>query len=218
MQTVISIANKKGGTGKSTVATNLACVLAASGSSTVLIDADEQQSSMSFQEGRPDTAVQFQVVSLPTKTILREAKKFNANNIIIDVPAKDSPVSRASMAAADLVIVPVQPSQYDILATEDTFQLLDQIAAQKERYKIGVVKNMVLPNPRIKLSGEVDTILCEMAKEYGLHIFETSLYSRLAYKESAEQGLAVTEMTGRKYEKASAEFTGLVKEIYEWSV
>ncbi|HPS31449.1 MAG TPA: ParA family protein, partial [bacterium] len=143
MVKIISVANKKGGVGKSTIATNLAVYFASAGKSVVLIDADEQKSSMSFQEVRPDTAIQFQTVSIMTRTILREAEKFLVDFVIIDVPAKDSPVSRAAIAAADRVIVPVQPSQYDILATEDTFRLLDEVAAQKQNFKFAVIQNMV---------------------------------------------------------------------------
>lgn len=216
MATIISVANKKGGVGKSTIATNLACYFASSGKSVVLIDADEQKSSMSFQEIRPDTATQFQTVSITTRTILREAEKFPVEYIVIDVPAKDSPVSRAAIAAADRVIVPVQPSQYDILATEETFRLLDEVSAQKQNFKFAVIQNMVLTNPKIKLSGEVSEVLKDMAKEYGMHLFDSVLFSRLAYKDSAEKGLSVAEMKGEKYSKAAEEFNSFFKEVLKW--
>lgn len=216
MVKIISVANKKGGVGKSTIATNLACYFASSGKSVVLIDADEQKSSMSFQEVRPDTAIQFQTVSIMTRTILREAEKFLVDFVIIDVPAKDSPVSRAAIAAADRVIVPVQPSQYDILATEDTFRLLDEVSAQKQNFKFAVIQNMVLTNPKIKLSGEVSEVLKDMAKEYGIHLFDSVLFSRLAYKDSAEKGLSVAEMKGDKYSKATEEFDSFFKEVLKW--
>ncbi|HNZ54052.1 MAG TPA: AAA family ATPase [bacterium] len=216
MGVIISIANKKGGVGKSTIATNLACFFSSSGKSVVLIDADEQKSSMYFQELRPDTAKQFQTVSITTRTILREAEKFNADYVIIDVPAKDSPVSRAAIAAADRVIVPVQPSQYDILASEDTFRLLDEVAAQKQNFKFAVIQNMVLSNPKVKITGEVSEVLKDMAKEFGLHLFNSVLYMRIAYKDSAEKGLSVAEMKGEKYTKAEEEFNSFYKEVLKW--
>ncbi|HQO93105.1 MAG TPA: AAA family ATPase, partial [bacterium] len=187
-----------------------------SGKSVVLIDADEQKSSMYFQELRPDTAKQFQTVSITTRTILREAEKFNADYVIIDVPAKDSPVSRAAIAAADRVIVPVQPSQYDILASEDTFRLLDEVAAQKQNFKFAVIQNMVLSNPKVKITGEVSEVLKDMAKEFGLHLFNSVLYMRIAYKDSAEKGLSVAEMKGEKYIKAEEEFNSFYKEVLKW--
>jgi chromosome partitioning protein len=212
---IISIVNKKGGVGKTTIATNLACYFAQT-RKTVLIDADEQKSAMSFQEMRPDTAKQFQVVSITTRTILREAQKFEADIIIIDVPAKDTPVSRAAMAAADRIIVPVQPSQYDLLATEETFDILDQLSAQKENFKIAAVQNLVLTNPNIKISGEVSNVLKEMASDYNFTILESKLHNRLAYKSSAETGLAVFEINGSKFSKSEDEFTKFCKEVEEW--
>jgi len=211
MGVIISIANKKGGVGKSTIATNLACFFSSSGKSVVLIDADEQKSSMYFQELRPDTAKQFQTVSITTRTILREAEKFNADYVIIDVPAKDSPVSRAAIAAADRVIVPVQPSQYDILASEDTFRLLDEVAAQKQNFKFAVIQNMVLSNPKVKITGEVSEVLKDMAKEFGLHLFNSVLYMRIAYKDSAEKGLSVAEMKGRNTQKPKRSLIHFIK-------
>ncbi len=213
---IISIANKKGGVGKSTIATNLACYFAHSGYSVVLIDADEQRSSMGFQERRPDDAVQFQTVSIITRTILREAEKFKADYVIIDVPAKDSPVSRASVACADRVIVPIQPSQYDISATEGTFQLLDEISASKLDFKFSVVRNMVMPNPKFILTKEVDEVLEDFQNDYEMHIFESPICHRVAYKNSAESGLSVAEMKGGKYTKARDEFNNFYNEVLKW--
>ncbi|HPS30818.1 MAG TPA: hypothetical protein PLZ43_11220, partial [bacterium] len=109
-----------------------------------------------------------------------------------------------------------QPSQYDILATEDTFRLLDEVAAQKQNFKFAVIQNMVLTNPKIKLSGEVSEVLKDMAKEYGIHLFDSVLFSRLAYKDSAEKGLSVAEMKGDKYSKAAEEFNSFFKEVLKW--
>lgn len=213
---IIAVANKKGGVGKSTIATNLACYFAHSGFSVVLIDADEQRSSMSFQESRPDDAVQFQTVSIITRTILREVEKFKVDYIVIDVPAKDSPVSRASVACADRVIVPIQASQYDILASEGTFELLDNISASKADFKFSVVKNMMMSNPNFILNKEVDGVLENYKNKYGFHIFDGSLCYRTAYKNSAEEGLSVAEMKGEKYKKATDEFNDFYNEVLKW--
>lgn len=216
MKTIIAVANKKGGVGKSTLSTNLACYFAASDKKVLLVDADEQGSAMAFQEARPDDAISFQTVSLCTRKIFREVQSFEHDVIVIDVAAKDSPVSRAAMAAADRVIVPVQPGQYDLLAAEDTFQLIDEIAASKENFKSAVIQNMVLTNSRVKISGETEELLKEMAADYGLHLFDTKIHSRIAYKDSAAEGLSVAELKGTKYSKAQDEFKSFYEEILRW--
>ena len=214
---IISVANKKGGVGKTTIATNLACYLANSGYKVVLIDADEQASSMSFQEKRPDDAVQFQTVSIITRHIFREATKFDsADYVILDVPAKDSIVSRNSMACADRVIVPVQPSQYDLLATKATLDILDEMADTKGDFKFSLLRNMVMPNPNFIITKETDDILVKLKEVYGVGVFESSICHRVAYKNSAETGLSVAEMKGEKYIKARDEFNNFYNEVLSW--
>jgi len=75
---------------------------------------------------------------------------------------------------------------------------------------------MVLSNPKVKITGEVSEVLKDMAKEFGLHLFNSVLYMRIAYKDSAEKGLSVAEMKGEKYTKAEEEFNSFYKEVLKW--
>lgn len=211
---VITVANQKGGCGKTTIATNLACYYAVKGKKTILIDADTQGSAMSFREDRPDSSPAFQAVQITTGSIHKDISGFDHDIVIIDAGGRDSKAFRSALFAADIVIFPVKPSQTDIYSTEQTLSIFSELRSTKDI--IGtIVLNMVIPNPRIKLTEQVDTILSEIAKDYNIKIFDTRLFNRLAYQEALASGLSVVEYpdSDEKYSKAKKEMLNFIKEI-----
>lgn len=212
---VISIANVKGGVGKSTIATNLSCISAISGKETILIDADIQGSSMNFRSARTDGAPQFKAFSILTPTIHKDLQNLKADNVFVDVGSRDNKVFRSGIMAADVVVIPLTPSQFDIWASEDTFKTILEIMDLYEDLKVYLLLNQILH--RTNLSRDVMEIIDEFIGKYKFPLLETKLYSRIAYKESTSDGLSVVEIKGSKFEKAAGEMKNLYDEIIQRS-
>ncbi|HRQ71301.1 MAG TPA: AAA family ATPase [bacterium] len=212
---VITVANQKGGCGKTTIATNLACYFAVKGKKTILVDADTQGSAMNFRGDRPDSRPQFQAVQNTAATIYKDIAAFEHHDyVIIDAGGRDSKAFRSAMFAADLVVFPVKPSQTDIYSTEQALAIYNELKSTKD-IKGSILLNMVIPNPKIKLTGEVDEAIKEIAADYDLKIFKTRIFNRLAYQEALAEGLSVIEypVNDEKYAKARQEIISFAREV-----
>ncbi len=114
---IVALLNQKGGVGKSTLALHLAGQWARDGKRVTLIDADPQASALDWsqQRNREGLPRLFGVVGLARDTLHREAPELarNADHIVIDGPPRVAGLMRSALLAADLVLVPVQPSPFD---------------------------------------------------------------------------------------------------------
>lgn len=132
---VIVIANPKGGVGKSTFATNLAGYYAAQGKHVMLGDIDVQQSSRAWLGLRPAKLAPISAWELQDGHVVKPPK--GTTHIVLDTPAGlEGKRLTAVLKIADKVIVPLQPSMFDILATQHFLQLL---AKRKGKFDIGVL-------------------------------------------------------------------------------
>ncbi len=132
---VIVIANPKGGVGKSTFATNLAGYFAAQGHKVMLGDADVQQSSRSWLELRPASLPKIEAWEIEDGHVAKPPK--GTTHIVLDTPAGFSGKRFDKvMQIADKVIVPLQPSIFDILATQEFLKTLKQA---KGKFDLGIV-------------------------------------------------------------------------------
>lgn len=209
---IITVANQKGGVGKTTIATNLAVQYALNGKKTLLLDSDAQGSSMTFRASRPENYPEISAVSITKPTIHRDIKTFNADYVIIDAGGRDTAVYRSAIYSADLLVIPVGPSPYDVWSTEDTFSIYRELSSTKE-IKGCVLLNMLPTNGKQKIVGEVFEALQELAEKYDLKILDSALCCRVGYKESAINGVGVSECDGDKYDKAKKEIKALYNEI-----
>jgi chromosome partitioning protein len=212
---VIVVANQKGGVGKTTIATHLACLSAAEGLKVSLIDADSQASSMNFRRIRSDALPQFQSFSILSDTIHKDVIGLDADRVIIDVGGRDNRIFRSALLAADTVIIPITPSQYDIWSSEDTFKMISEIKLMKDNLKAVVVLNQVINGTNV--SKEVIEVMHEFVKKYQLNVCNTKLFSRVAYKESVSEGMAVTEIREEKYKKAADEIKEFYREVLDYA-
>ena len=121
----IAIGTTKGGAGKTTLTTNLAIAAALRGHSVLIIDADPQGSSISFRSLRDNDLVS--AAQITTPTLHKDLVKFSASIDIcfIDIGAGHPKVFKSAIAAADLLVIPVLPSPYDLWATGNTIDILE---------------------------------------------------------------------------------------------
>jgi chromosome partitioning protein len=137
--TVIVVANPKGGVGKSTLATNLAGYFAANGEWVALADLDKQQSAHSWLDLRPDTLPRIEEWKMNVDAPSKPPK--GLEKAVVDTPAGIHGNRLAvALGLADKVIVPLQPSMFDILATQEfLIRLQKEKAVRKGTIEVGVV-------------------------------------------------------------------------------
>lgn len=192
---IISVLNLKGGSGKSTISTNLAVAYKLDGKKVLLIDSDPQATSIRWAGERPEDKVKVNVVAIPdAKALRKQVKDFMADYdvLIIDGAPQLDLISTTSIAISEVVLIPVSPSPYDIWATENIVQRVKSAQEINPDLKASFIINR--DNPRTLLSKDTD----EALNELGLPIFQTRLHNRIAYADSALNGLSVLEWTDLK--------------------
>jgi chromosome partitioning protein len=203
---IIGVLNQKGGVGKTTIAVNLAAVFAKTGQRVLLVDADPQGSSLAWSAAR-DIEPLFTVVGMAKPTLHKDMPSIAADYdvVIIDGSPRVSELGRAAIMASDLVLIPVQPSPYDVWASADTVQLIKEAQQFKEKLQAVFVINRKIVNTAI--GRDVVTALAN----FGLPVCDSALSQRVAFAESAARGLAVVEAEPQS--EAAKEITSLARSL-----
>ena len=188
---VVAIVNQKGGTGKTTLATNLAWVLAEK-ADVLLLDADPQASAQNWVagEGRvPETLV---VKETGNGDLHRLARSMAPDYdwIIIDGPPGITKTTADAVRVADVVLIPAKPSPLDVWAASDI------VAAVQARQRMakGIPKAafvITMTQPRTRLGRQIDDAL----NETGIPVLKARTTQRVAYPNAINDGNSVT--TGR---------------------
>lgn len=206
---VISIINQKGGVGKTTLATNIATCLSMEKEKVLLIDSDPQGSTRDWHAAGDSKLA---VVGLDRPTLNKDIQKIGDKFdwIIIDGAPHLADMAISAIKCSDLVIIPVQPSPYDIWASSDLIELI------KERQSICDGKPLAyfLISRRIKntvLSNEITSAL----NEYNIPVMRSYTCQRVIYSKSAASGMSVLN-----YENTDAktEIINITKEIMELKI
>ena len=125
---IIALLNQKGGVGKTTLATHMAGELALQGRSVLLLDADPQGSALDWTQRRNQSGLLrlFGAVGLARETLHQEAPELarRCDHIVIDGPPRITGLARSALLSADLVLIPVQPSPYDVWASAEMVSLI----------------------------------------------------------------------------------------------
>lgn len=207
---IIGILNQKGGVGKTTISVNLAACLARTGARVLLIDADPQGSSLDWAAAREGEPL-FSVVGFPRSTIHKEIGQIGQgyDHIIIDGPPRVTDLARSAIMASDIVVIPVQPSPYDIWAAEEVVKLITEARVYKENIKSVFVVNRKITNTAIGRD------VREALAAYPVHVLDASIAQRVVFAEAAAQGQAIFEIdpTG----PAVAEMEAVAAELLEYA-
>lgn len=172
------IANPKGGSGKSTLATNLAGYFAQGGGRVMLGDIDRQQSSREWLKIRPETLPPIRGWSAERDQPLRPPK--DTTHVVLDTPAGlHGKALEKALRQVSKVIVPVQPSLFDILATRDFLEvLLQEKTVRKEKTFVAVVGMRV--DARTRAASELERFLSSWDLPVLGHVRDSQLYVQLA--------------------------------------
>lgn len=208
---VIAVLNQKGGSGKTTIATHLARALQLQGSSVLLVDSDKQGSARDWSavdESNPVT-----VIGLDRPTLDRDLKNISDKDfVVIDGSPQATDLAISAIKTADFVLIPVQPSPYDIWATSDLVDLVKQrIEMTDNKLKSAFVVSRAIKNTKI------GTEVSEVLTEYGLPVLDAKIVQRIAYPNSAAIGKTVFE-TESKSSDAVAEMNALATEVKSYLV
>lgn len=186
MTIVVAVLNQKGGAGKTTISINLAHALVRDKKRVLFVDADPQGSARNWREFNEDEL--FPVVGLDRETLHKDlpAISHGYDYAVIDGAPQIAKLSSAAIKAAHVVLIPVQPSPYDVWACADLVELIQA----RQQVTSGYPLAAFLISRAIKgtrLVGEVERALAE----YDLPIFEAMTYSRVAYSTTALEGKTV---------------------------
>jgi len=185
---VITIAQQKGGSGKTTIAANLAVAFARSGNSVALLDTDPQGSLgrwfMTRHGAGLADGIEFSTASAWGVTYECDKLRRSHDVILIDTPPKIDSDLRPALRESDLIIVPVAASQVDVWATEGVLEL-----AQREKRPVMVVLNRVKSGT--KVLAEVEAAV----KEFDTMLATTLLGQRVVYADTLGHGRGVLERT-----------------------
>lgn len=212
---IIVIGGEKGGTGKSTIATNLAQMRTARGKDALLVDTDKQETSCNWASLREENEI------TPTvKQIEKTGKNIVSNlqdlaekydDLIIDTGGRDTPELRASLLVADCVYIPVQASQFDIWSLETMEEILSQCSVMNPTLKAFTVINRASTNPSVSEVGEAENIV---SNSEIIPFSGAILRERIVYRKAQNSGQGIEEMKPQD-PKAIAEIQNLYSLIFE---
>ena len=210
---ILLIGAEKGGTGKTTLAVNLATLRAARGREVLLLDADPQRS-MSYWAATRETENPHCCITCLQKTgdlrtsVRNLESKFD--DLVIDTGGRDSEELRSALLVSHLLLIPIKPSQYDLWSLAKMFVLVDDAGTFNPSLTALAVINLASPHPGVC---EVEEARDFIAEQKRLSVANSVVRDRIAFRRSTRMGMAVNEMKAADT-KAISEIVSLYEEVF----
>lgn len=212
---IITVANTKGGVGKTTLAMNLAIARALAGRDVWLVDGDRQgtaQTAISIraQAGHVPGIACAAYPDGPTlrAQVLQQVAKFD--DVVIDAGGRDSSALRAALVLSDVLLVPFQPRSYDVWALGDIAALVDEARSVRDGLRAFAVLNCADPGEHSSDNADAAAAVAEVPQfEY----LPTPLRRRKSFANAAGAGMSVLEAKP-KDGKAIAELQALINALF----
>ena len=211
---IILIGGEKGGTGKTTLATNLAAMRALAGRDVLLIDTDPQGSANYWAQNRDEEKILPRVACIQKfgKGLPAEVTDLSHRyeDIIIDAGGRDSVELRSSLVVTEKVYIPIQPSQFDIWTLDQMDELVETAKGFNPDLIAKVIISRSSTNPSVHESAETEKLLVDFIN---LDLADVVVRDRIVYRKAAKDGLSVVEMKPRDM-KAVEEMEGFYREVF----
>lgn len=209
---ILVVGGIKGGSGKTTLATNLTVMRASDGKKVLLVDADEQHSASDWAAQREAIGLHtpWSTIQLSGKSIYAQIKRLkdDYDDIIVDVGGRDTTSQRSALLVADLFLAPFKPRSFDIWTVGEVKSMIGELKAANPELMCLAVINQA--DSRGADNEEAIGILNECPD---LKCLEGSIGHRKAFGNAAAEGLGVVELKLQD-KKASQEINELYKYVY----
>ena len=206
---IVAFVNQKGGVGKTTLALHVAGAWATRGKRVVVIDTDPQGSALDWSEQRAREGLPrlFGVLGLARDTLHLEAPEIarDVNHVVIDGSSRSAALMRSAMLAADLAVIPAQPSPFDGWASAEMLRLLQEARTFRPRLIARFVLNRC--GARTVLTRET----AEALANHEPPLLASRVGQRVVFADAARTGRLVSEV--QRSARAAREITALAVEI-----